>query len=111
MYITKTLTFDTRVRIFWTFVAICVVSLCLYVYGVNATVRNTVARQNLEAEAMNISTHLGEIEFEYIGLTNKVSLQVAYDHGYKDVSDPVYISRTSNVALSMNTLPSSFLRR
>jgi hypothetical protein len=103
MYKTKTISFDTRFRVFWTLVILSGVSLTLYIYGVTATVRNTVARQSLEAEVMNISTDLGEMEFTYIGLMNGVSLQVAYERGFKDVTSPVYISRAQN-SLSMNTL-------
>lgn len=104
MYKTKTISYDNRVRIFWSLIFLSILSLVVYIYGVNATVRNTVARQNLESEALSISTHLGEMEFSYIGLTNKVSLTVAYERGYKDVSAPVYISRNQNAGLSINTL-------
>ncbi|MDB5266268.1 MAG: hypothetical protein JWN89_83 [Parcubacteria group bacterium] len=102
MYKTKALQYDNRVRIFWTLVSLCVASLALYVYGVNATVRNTVVRAQLEAEASNISAHLGEMEFAYISLKNKVSLEVAYARGYQDVVSPTFISRSSR-SLSLNT--------
>ncbi len=102
MYKTKALQYDTRVRIFWALVSLCVFALVLYVYGVNATVRNTVARAQLEAEATNISTHLGEMEFAYISLKNKVSLEVAYARGYQDVVSPTFISRSAR-SLSFNS--------
>lgn len=111
MYKTKTISYDARVRIFWMLISISVASLGLYVYGINATVRNTVARQDLEAEAMNIGTKLGEMEFAYIGLKNDVSLEVAYARGFKDVTNPVYISRTESHALSMNSAASREIKR
>ncbi len=104
MYKTKTISIDTRVRLFWTLIFLSVTLLVMYIYGVNITVRNTVARQNIESEVSNISTRLGEMEFTYISLTNKVSLQVAYARGFKDVNAPEYISRAKGTALSMNTL-------
>jgi hypothetical protein len=104
MYKTQALSFDTRVRTFWTLAFLAVASLAIYVYGINATVRNTVARQNLEAEAANISTHLGEMEFAYIGLKNKVSLDVAYERGYQNVTSPTFISRVGSRSLSLNTV-------
>lgn len=103
MYKTKSISIDTRVRTFWTLIFLSIALLVVYIYGVNATVRNTVARQNIESEVSNISNKLGEMEFIYISLTNKVSLQVAYSRGFKDVSAPEYISRTSGPSLSMNT--------
>lgn len=104
MYKTKALSFDTRVRTFWTLTFFSIISLVLYIYGVNATVHNTVARARLEGEVSTISTHIGEMEFAYIGLKNKVSLQVAYARGYSDVTEPTYVSRASARSLSMNTL-------
>lgn len=103
MYKTKTISYDARVRLFWTLVFASVTLLGLYVYGINATVRNTVARQDLEAEALNIGTHLGEMEFAYINLKNDVSLDMAYARGFKDVTAPVYISRSTSKSLSMNS--------
>lgn len=100
---TKTISFDTQVRLFWMLIFLSVASLALYVYGVNATVRNTVARQNLESEIANISTHLGEMEFAYIGLRNKVSLNLAYERGFQDVVSPTFISRANTHSLSLNT--------
>jgi hypothetical protein len=102
MYKTKTLSFDAHVRLFWMLTFICVASLALYVYGINATVRNTVARQNIEAEIANISTQLGEMEFAYIGLKNKISLSVAYERGFQSVESPTFISRTPSRSLSLN---------
>lgn len=104
MYKTQALSFsfDTRVRVFWTLAFMAALSLVMYVYGVNATVRNTVARQNLEAEAANISTHLGEMEFAYIGLKNRVSLEIAYERGYQNVASPTFISKNSSRSLSFN---------
>lgn len=103
MYKTKTISLETRVRAFWTLVFISLASIFLYSFSVLTTVHNTVARQDLEAQVLNISTKLGEMEFEYIGLTNQVSLQVAYAKGYKDVVSPIYISRSNDGVLSMNT--------
>lgn len=112
MYKTKALSFDTRVRTFWMLIVLSIISLALYMYGVKATVYNTVARQQLETEVSNISTHIGEMEFAYIGLKNKVSLEVAYARGYLDVTAPTYISRAAAHSLSMNTpAPSGTLKR
>lgn len=100
---TKTISYDNRVRAFWFLMSVCVVSLAVYVYAVNAVVRNTVARQNLEAEASHLSAVIAEMEFSYIALKNDIDLEVAYARGYKDVSSPTYISRARTGALSMNT--------
>lgn len=101
-HITKTISYDTRAKAFWTLIFISLASIVVYILAINATVRNTVARQRLESEVANISTQLGELEFSYIGLKNKVSLEVAYARGFQNVSSPQYISRGESRSLSMN---------
>lgn len=103
MYIkTHALSFDTRVRIFWTLVSICFISSILYIYAVTSTVSNTVSRQALEHEVGTMAARIGEMEFTYIGLKNSVTLATAYEHGFKDVSSPVYVSRLDDGSLSIN---------
>jgi hypothetical protein len=65
-------------------------------------VSNTVSRQSLERELGTLSARVGEMEFKYIGLKNNVSLAVAYEHGFKDVSAPIYVSRVKTSSLSVN---------
>lgn len=103
MYKIKTISYDTRRSTFWTLIFISALSLVLYIYGVSATVRNTVARQNLESAVAGINTRIGEMEFTYIGLKNAVSLETAYARGFQNVTEPVYISRSASRSLSMNT--------
>jgi hypothetical protein len=100
----KVLSYDNRVRIFWTLVAIFVLSLGLYVYGVNTTVRNTVLRQQLEVEVGNLTLKISEMEFSYISLKNNVNIDIAYARGYQDVSNTTYITRGGSRSLSYNTV-------
>jgi hypothetical protein len=99
---TQVLTFESRVRVFWVLVSICFISSILYIYAVSSAVSNTVSRQNLEREVGTLAARIGEMEFTYIGLKNNVSLAVAYSHGFKDVSSPVYVSRAKSPSLSVN---------
>ncbi|MDB5194127.1 MAG: hypothetical protein JWN50_141 [Parcubacteria group bacterium] len=101
-YKTHALAFDNRVRIFWILVSICFVSSILYIYAVSSAVSNTVSRQSLEREVGTLAARIGEMEFTYIGMKNGVSLAVAYGHGFKDVSAPVYVSRAASASLSVN---------
>jgi hypothetical protein len=100
---TRVLSFDQRVKIFWTLVSVCFVSSILYIYAVSTTVSNTVSRQSLEREVSTLAARIGEMEFTYIGMKNSVNLATAYNHGFKDVSSPTYVSRTSSAgSLSIN---------
>ncbi|KND48927.1 MAG: hypothetical protein AB200_00670 [Parcubacteria bacterium C7867-005] len=102
MYKTKTISYDSRALAFWTLTSLCALSLVIYIYGINATVHNTVTRQNMEKQVSSITTALGEMEFKYISLKNSISLEVAYEKGFKDVDTPVFISRASTPTLSIN---------
>jgi hypothetical protein len=99
---TLTITLDNKAKIFWTLVSLCFVSSILYIYAVSSTVSNTVTRQALEREVGTMAARIGEMEFTYIGEKNSVSLPLAYEHGFKDVSSPIYISRTKASSLSVN---------
>lgn len=96
------LTLDNRARIFWTLVSLCFVSSILYIYAVSSAVSNTVSRQSLEREVGTLAARIGEMEFTYIGEKNSVSLATAYEHGFKDVSAPVYVARAKAPSLSVN---------
>ncbi len=101
---TKVLSYDNRVRIFWT---LCLVLLCtfvLYIYGINSTVHNTVTRQNLETEVGNLTVAISEMEYSYINLKNNVNIEVAYARGYQDVTSPTFITRGTSRSLSYNNL-------
>jgi len=100
----KVISYDNRVRLFWTLVVVFVISLALYVYGINTTVRNTVVRQELESQVSNLTLKISEMEFSYISLKNNVNIDIAYARGYQDVSKPTYITRGSARSLSYNAL-------
>jgi len=98
---TRILSYEGRIRAFWMLVAVAVITLGIYMYGVNSAVRNTALREKLETESENLAVELSEKEFTYIALKNDISLDLAYERGFKDVSKPVFITRTKG-ALGMN---------
>lgn len=100
---TKSIPYDVRVRAFWTLATLCLALLVIYIYAVNATVHNTLARQTLQNEAANLSTHISEMEYNAITLKNNVSLDLALAHGFQEVTSPIFITRSDGRALSMNT--------
>ncbi len=74
----------------------------MYVWAVRATISNTILRAHLESTTTNLAVEVGELEFKYISLGNDVSLQVAYERGFQNVTEPLYISRSAARSLSMN---------
>jgi hypothetical protein len=96
---TKKLSYDTRVKTFWTLAALSLSCLVVYVYAVNATVHNTVARESLKTEAQNLATHLSEMEFAAIGMKNGVSLDMAIARGFSEAK-PIFISRSTGLEIT-----------
>jgi len=78
--------------IFWSLVGILFLSVGLYIYFINATVRNVVFRQNLENKASALTLAIGGEEFQYISKKNAVTLSLAYSMGFKDATVKSFIT-------------------
>jgi len=98
----KTISYDARARAFWILAVSCVLMVVVYIGAIEMTVHNTVARQTLQSQSDALSTVVSQLEFQDIALKNNVDLNLAYAHGFKDVTAPVYISRAAGISLSMN---------
>lgn len=96
--------YDHRARLFFLLVIICLLSLFTYIYAINATARNVAVRQNLEKQITDLSTNLDSLEFTYIALKNNVTLELAYQLGFREVKSPLYVSRAHPEALTLNTI-------
>jgi len=86
---------NTEKNIFWTLVGILFFCLCFYMYSINMTVRNVVARESLQSAISEMTLSVSNSEFQYISAQNNVTLPLAYSLGFKDVAQKTYISRTS----------------
>jgi hypothetical protein len=65
----------------------------LYVYFVNLTIHNVVARTNAQKQIVELSSSVSELESEYIAIENKITLEVAYSKGFEDATPKKFISR------------------
>ncbi len=99
----KVLQLNNEKTMFWSLIGLLVLSLGFYMYFINATVHNVVARQNLEAEASTLTLDIGNKEFQYITERNNVTLQVAYTMGFKDVTEKTFISKNTSKQVSYLT--------
>jgi len=96
--------YENRLRIFWVLVTISIVSLVAYMYAINITARNITHRASLEREIADISTGLDALEFEFIELRNNVTLELAYEKGFKEEKSPLFVSRSKAASLSFNSV-------
>ena len=72
-----------------------VLFLCagFYIFCINTTVRNVVSRQKLENQAEQLTLKIGNSEFQYIALKNKITLPLAHSLGFRDVLEKTFVSR------------------
>lgn len=87
----KVLELNREKTVFWSLVGALFVAMVFYAYFINATIHNTVARQNLEAESSSLTLSIGNKEFEYISKRNNITLAMAHSLGYKDTKVISYI--------------------
>lgn len=83
--------------------AVSILSLCIYIYAINTTARNVASRQDLERQIADLSVRLDSLEFAYIGLKNNVTIDLAYQYGFREARKPLYVSRIQTASLSFNT--------
>src|SRR3989344_8797116 len=100
---TQIISYDKRVQLFWALIIISMLSISIYIYAVNAIARNIALKQDLEKQTANMLANFDSLEFAYIELRNNVTLELAYQRGFKVVKSPLYVSRTRPKALSFNT--------
>ena len=100
----KTISYNQRVYFFWGLVTISIFSLLVYIYGINTIIRNVATRQELEKQVANISVNFNSLEFTYIELRNKITMELAYQYGFREIESPLYISRAHSPSLSFNTI-------
>ena len=100
----KTISYGERVRFFWILAIISILSLFIYIYAINVTARSAALGQNLERQMTRAGSELDSLEFAYIKLKNNVTLELAYERGFKETKNPLYVSRRPNTSLSINTL-------
>lgn len=80
---------------FIAFVLGIIFSASFYVYSVNQTVFNTVERQKKESVISSLSSEVTSLEYKYISMKNAVTLDLAYEKGFKNAGELTVISRKS----------------
>lgn len=91
----------TARRLFFLFTALFLILLFLYMYLINATVRNVVQYGQLEAQNSALSVQVDSLQSNYIAEKSAISLSVAYNEGYQDARSPQFISSAVPVGPSV----------
>ncbi|MBI2086601.1 MAG: hypothetical protein HYT69_00260 [Candidatus Zambryskibacteria bacterium] len=96
--------YESRERAFWFLISVSLLSLALYTYAINATAHHIAVRENLEREVAGLAAELGTLEFASISLRNAVTMERAIELGFHEVGEPLFVSRTPNISLTLNTV-------
>ena len=86
---------DTNKILFWTLSGILLLCMGFYMFCINVTIRNVVAREQLETKSSALLLSIWNKEFQYITQRNAVTLPLAYSLGFKEVTSKTYISKKS----------------
>lgn len=86
---------------FWSLIGVIIASAVLYVVFVTQTINNVVERKQLESEISSLSIAVSEMEFQYISYKNDITLEKAYDLGFKESPETHFASRGTR-GLSVN---------
>ena len=89
--------------LFWSLSSTLLVLMGVYGYMVNQTVWNAFNRDQAEEQIVAMNSKLGDLEFQYMSLSNNVSIEKAYSLGFQDAKDKtLFASRefvSKNVAM------------
>ena len=78
-------------KLFISACALLAAMMSLYVYFVIAAVVEVVIRKEVASEAGALSSHVAELEAEYIAAEHRVSEEMATQEGYAPVSEKIYV--------------------
>lgn len=93
-----------QTHIFWACVGIIAMLIFSYIYFVNITIFHTADRSNIEESITDLKSSISQLELELIDETRTVTLEEAYDLGFRDVKSPVFVKRDHNTRLTINDL-------
>lgn len=61
--------------------------IALYIYFVNQIVVGVVQRQKLSQQINELNTEVAQLETRYVALTGKITLELAHQLGFQDISN------------------------
>lgn len=90
-------------KIFFGLLFLLVVLFVTYGFLVKSTVHNIVLRENFGKERATLISHIADLNANYIALKNAITLDIAYERGFKPSSEPHFISKQNTLkTLSFN---------
>ncbi len=83
-------------RIFWSLSALLGLAVLAYLYFLSISVYAVIERKSAESEAESLSAKVSLLESEYVNLDKRITLELAHEQGFVDITVPRYISRDAS---------------
>lgn len=99
---TKAILIKNNQLTFYILLSGILIGAILYIYSVNAAIRNVVERGNLEEQIAGIQNDLSELEYRYVRFESSVTLESAAPLGLGELDNKIFISRNKTQSLSLN---------
>lgn len=68
----------------------------VYIYLVGSITFNIVARRSLENTVISLNSELNQLESEYLTNVNKIDKEYAYNKGFVDIGNNIFVTRSIN---------------
>lgn len=88
--------------LFWSLLTTIVLSSCVYMYAIHKTVRNVVARSQIQTQIAELNTKLSDTEFQYMNSLGAITMETAEKLGFTSATEKTFVTREKagqNVAL------------
>ena len=86
------------VTLFWSLLSVLIVLVGVYGYMVNKTVWNAFNKDQAEEQIVALNSKLGDLEFQYMSLSNDISMEKAYELGFQNASGKTLFAAREFVA-------------
>ena len=96
----RVLSLHTHIELFWIMGFISLSCIAMYMYFIKETIHQVAERQVYEQELSERTAKIGELEFEYISLSNTIDLALAKELGFEESNPKAFVSQKSSVALA-----------
>ena len=97
---TKALILNNRKAVFLALMSVIALSVVVYIFSINFTVRNIASRQKIERDLSYLNMRINEMEFQYIKGKNEITLEKAIELGFVKTQNTKFVSRTRAVAIA-----------
>ena len=89
---------------FYILMAGVVFAAIFYIYCINASVRNVVARKDTEKTIATLKNKVSELEFSYMSKESGITIDSAQNLGLSELKDKIFISKNNSTkTISFNS--------